>query len=78
MNTITLATLLVAASGFAHADVHQLGRGTAQSGAGVPVSSVATIEVQNVQGRASIVGNAPKRSNVSTVASAVTDVQGRS
>jgi hypothetical protein len=82
MNTIksiTIATLIAAVSSFAHAGVEQYGRGTPGIGAGASVPSAVSVDVQTVQGRASIVVYTQAVKNDQTVvARAASDVQGRS
>ena len=82
MNTvknIVITTLITAVSSFAHAGVEQYGRGTPSIGAGVSLPSVASVDVQDVQGRSSIVLNASSgKVDQTSVARAASDVQGRS
>ena len=81
LKTITLAALIAAASGVAHAnDAAQYGRGTPGIDAGVSVPSVgASVDVATVQGRASAMRNAQRgKTDLTITARSVAEVQGRS
>jgi len=81
LKSITLAALVAAISGLAHADgVERYGRAAPSIGTGVTVPSVgANVDVASVQGRASIVRNAqPGNSDLTITYRSVADVLGRS
>jgi hypothetical protein len=80
LKSITLAALVAAISGLAHADgVERYGRAAPSIGTGVTVPSVGTVDVASVQGRASIVRNAqPGNSELTITARSAADVLGRS
>lgn len=77
--TLAIAALVASVSTIAHADVEQYGRGTPSIGAGVSVTNSVSADVKTVQGRSSIALNTSLRKNdLTTVARAASDVQGRS